>query len=909
VVQFEEGEVDTTYPIVQPRGRYPDIPPGNGAQVYAMHHEMGTFADPRNGVLHYALIGAANPGTVTHDATGMTRLAYFQNATSWASITEWKDSQTLLIDPSWPLAEGGNIAHYVSVAAEIRAAGTNTDIGRIRDRSLASGASTTDGTVFTVTTNINSPTNVITSFRERDVWLAVTSSRTGATPGQPTITSTLGWTWDLASSVAYNTIASSTQKLWLFHTRIGITDPGSNVITITYPQTQTAAAWQVSETRFTNDTSARLQTKTNRIDASGAAGFTTTFDNPTEDSSAIMFFLAKADYDHTSGVDVLPGVIQEGFVEHEQATVTTPGLSISAFACHTHEDAPTIALWQNADAAMIAVEFGFNSDTSLVVPLLDATPSILTPGLGPTILPGLISHVPQLFTPTRAAGQQIFGGGAFQEDAFQDDAFQIGTGLFVDHTPVLYEFTFTSVTTTTITVPSPATVSGAFQTDTFQDDAFQQFHASSGINHEPSLLAPSSIALTATTPQFVYLTGIGGWDSDEVLWDTPSHVWDEGNIGGLVQHTPQLFTPTAKQKVTVPLLDAVAVLYTPTTNPSSLVVPLISHVPGLFTPMAKMQVYQADTIDAAPVILGFSIQGPIEFDIIDASPELYTPTTNPSEIDPPLISHIPGLFTPTAKPKVSPGLIDATPTLYVPALGPVLYPDVLDATPTLYTPSLERIIVDLLDAIPEILEPQKVNIPFAQIVRLDDSGAGLIDISAQLFDPDSASLGEAQVINCTYIDESATVFAPRIFHGSFVIPVTRKIATFQPVLRRSATFQPILFKEASLLGVKSPITEEDAWFVGEDQTFEFLSLTSGRPDDVTGWTIQFRMATAKGEPSILTISAVLSDPTDGEFQIVTASADTASLEPETYYYDVSRLDSGSNQVLAFGDAVLQARVS
>ncbi len=785
VVQFEEGEVDELYPIVQPRGRYPDIPPDQGQQVFAQHHEMGRFADPRNGILNYCFIGAANSSSVTHTATGFTRLAYYQSGGSWASITQWKDSQSLLVDSSWPLAEGGNIAHYVSVAAEIRAAGTDTDVGRIRDRSLASGSTSADGTVFTVTTNLNSPSNTITSFRERDIWLAVTSARTAATPGQPTITDTLGWTWDLVASQGYSTIASPTQKLWVFHSRTGITDPGANVITITYPQTQTACAWQVSETRFTNDTSARRQTKNTVIDNSGAAGFTATFTNPTAATSAVMFFLAKADYDHTSGEDVLPGVIQDGFVEHEQATSTTPNISISAFACHTPEDAPTIALWRNADAAIVAFEFGFNNDTTVIPGLLDATPTVYTPRVGPVITVGLIDRSPQLFTPSSAPEQSVTSGGAFQVDAFQDGAFQSGTtGLFVDASPTVYGFFVGNAQA--IVVPTPVAALGAFQTDTFQDNAFQQANPAPGINHAPVLYTPS--ASVTSNAKFVYLTGTGGWDSAAVLWDSTGHLWDEGNTGGIILHEPHLFTPAVKDKVTVPLLDATPTIYTPTANPKGVTVPLLNAIPSLFTPTANTKITM-QFLDVSAEVYDFSFLTSPSPDLLDATPTIYAPSVDPKEIDPDLLIAIPSVFTPSVAPKVSPALLDVIPVIYTPSVNGI-FPGLIDVSPTVYTPSLERIIVGLLDATPEIFTPDKVNLPVASTIRLDDAASGLIDSSVALFAPDSIDLAPSQIVYAEFIDGTPLLLSPRVIVPTR--PIIQLRGRYDPVIRLRGRYDTLI---------------------------------------------------------------------------------------------------------------------
>jgi hypothetical protein len=102
------------------------------------------------------------------------------------------------------------------------------------------------------------------------------------------------------------------------------------------------------------------------------------------------------------------------------------------------------------------------------------------------------------------------------------------------------------------------------------------------------------------------------------------------------------------------------------------------------------------------------------------------------------------------------------------------------------------------------------------------------------------------------------------------------------------------------------ITEKDGWFVGEDQNIIWGIIDSQKsPVPTSLWTSQFRMATTVSGSSVLTQSGTGAGT---EIEVDFAAADTASLDPGTYYYTLSRTDSGFNAVVAHGSVFLQARV-
>ncbi len=105
----------------------------------------------------------------------------------------------------------------------------------------------------------------------------------------------------------------------------------------------------------------------------------------------------------------------------------------------------------------------------------------------------------------------------------------------------------------------------------------------------------------------------------------------------------------------------------------------------------------------------------------------------------------------------------------------------------------------------------------------------------------------------------------------------------------------------------SPIRLKDYFFKGEDQTFRWMVHSIANvPQDITGWAIAFKMAPAQGEANVVTKTATITAVT-GVCEVTVAAADTAALAAETYWYALSRTDSGFNSVLAHGDCVLQAR--
>jgi hypothetical protein len=107
-----------------------------------------------------------------------------------------------------------------------------------------------------------------------------------------------------------------------------------------------------------------------------------------------------------------------------------------------------------------------------------------------------------------------------------------------------------------------------------------------------------------------------------------------------------------------------------------------------------------------------------------------------------------------------------------------------------------------------------------------------------------------------------------------------------------------------------PISADDAWFTGEDQNLQFtISSATGGVQDISGWAIQFKMAATKTGVAVLTKSATLTTPGSGICTVSSIASDTSGFTAGTYYYTLSRTDSGLNGVVAHGPVVLLGRPS
>lgn len=108
--------------------------------------------------------------------------------------------------------------------------------------------------------------------------------------------------------------------------------------------------------------------------------------------------------------------------------------------------------------------------------------------------------------------------------------------------------------------------------------------------------------------------------------------------------------------------------------------------------------------------------------------------------------------------------------------------------------------------------------------------------------------------------------------------------------------------------MNSPIRLKDYFFKAEDQKIRWMvHSTANIPQDITGWTILFKLAPDQGDANVVSKTASITTAV-GVCEVSVAAADTNGLDAGTYWYQLERTDSGFNSVLAHGDFALQARV-
>lgn len=113
------------------------------------------------------------------------------------------------------------------------------------------------------------------------------------------------------------------------------------------------------------------------------------------------------------------------------------------------------------------------------------------------------------------------------------------------------------------------------------------------------------------------------------------------------------------------------------------------------------------------------------------------------------------------------------------------------------------------------------------------------------------------------------------------------------------------------MSTQADITLQDGFFRGEDKALVFTIVQSDgtTKQNITGWTMTFRMGSTQFGSPVITKTPVLTDPTNGVCTVTLASADTSALTNEgadaTYYYDLRRTDSGSRTELAYGSIAIR----
>lgn len=113
------------------------------------------------------------------------------------------------------------------------------------------------------------------------------------------------------------------------------------------------------------------------------------------------------------------------------------------------------------------------------------------------------------------------------------------------------------------------------------------------------------------------------------------------------------------------------------------------------------------------------------------------------------------------------------------------------------------------------------------------------------------------------------------------------------------------------MSVRHDFLETEGWFIGEDKSIVITIKDAAEvPIDITGWTIQFKVANAISGTALFTKTATLTTPASGICTVTVASADTISLPPseigETegtpsqYTYALRRTDVNNKAELMYG---------
>lgn len=114
------------------------------------------------------------------------------------------------------------------------------------------------------------------------------------------------------------------------------------------------------------------------------------------------------------------------------------------------------------------------------------------------------------------------------------------------------------------------------------------------------------------------------------------------------------------------------------------------------------------------------------------------------------------------------------------------------------------------------------------------------------------------------------------------------------------------------MAYSSPITSTHNWFVGEDKILQwtiYQTTALSSPQNLAGYTMQFLLARHYEDTPLLTKSVTIVTSTAGTCRATIADTDTSTMAPKTYVYSLWRTNDGSEQVLAFGQAVLKEAVS
>ena len=105
------------------------------------------------------------------------------------------------------------------------------------------------------------------------------------------------------------------------------------------------------------------------------------------------------------------------------------------------------------------------------------------------------------------------------------------------------------------------------------------------------------------------------------------------------------------------------------------------------------------------------------------------------------------------------------------------------------------------------------------------------------------------------------------------------------------------------------VEQNIAFYVGEDITLDDTIYEDGAPATISSWQITCIVKNSAGTTVLTyTVGTGILVSTSPIARIIIPRADTKSLTPGQYDYEVCRTDSGENAVLTIGKLTLRARV-
>jgi hypothetical protein len=104
-----------------------------------------------------------------------------------------------------------------------------------------------------------------------------------------------------------------------------------------------------------------------------------------------------------------------------------------------------------------------------------------------------------------------------------------------------------------------------------------------------------------------------------------------------------------------------------------------------------------------------------------------------------------------------------------------------------------------------------------------------------------------------------------------------------------------------------PFTEADGIFTGEDISPEWKVYDDDNDlIDPSSWTTVFKVGPSQGAAAVVTVSGVESAT---KITVPLTAANLTSIGVGRHWYELARTDTGVARVIAYGEFVVQARLS